>query len=403
VTSVATARSKTQAPIIVLAVLLPVVLVAGIWLGGHPQDLPGFLDGLVPDHDTHVINQALDDIQHDYYRSLPRGQLVNSSIQGMVARLNDRFSTYFSPSEYRAYLSEADLRFSGIGTEVAPDPHGLRVTAVYDNTPAARAGIRTGDVVVSANGQSLAGLSEAQATARIKGQPGTPVVLRIRRSGGLLVKRLVRATVTVPLVASQLHQFHGLKLGVTRLAAFDPGAHGELRPAIDRLLSQGARGLVLDLRGNPGGLVDEARLVASIFLPAGPIVTTRGRTQPSITLTATGGAISPSIPVVVLVDRNTASAAEIVAAALQDRHRATIVGTHTFGKGVFQEVKPLSNGGALDITVGEYFTPNGRNLGGGGIKLGAGITPDVFAQTPPNSPHDTALTVALRTLARHVK
>ena len=139
---------------------------------------------------------------------------------------------------------------------------------------------------------------------------------------------------------------------------------------------------MLDLRHNGGGLVEEARLVASIFLADGPIVTTRGRTQPTITLTAAGDAISPAIPVVVLVDRGTASAAEIVAGALQDRHRATIVGTHTFGKGVFQEVRPLSNGGALDITVGEYFLPSGRNLGGGGIKQGAGITPDVAASAP---------------------
>ena len=134
---------------------------------------------------------------------------------------------------------------------------------------------------------------------------------------------------------------------------------------------------MFDLRANGGGLVEEARLIASLFIAHGTIVSTRGRTQPSETITATGDPLAPTIPMVVLVDHNTASSSEIVTAALQDHRRATVVGTHTFGKGVFQEEEPLSNGGALDITVGEYFTPNGRNLGGGGVKQGAGITPEV--------------------------
>ncbi|HEV3229376.1 MAG TPA: S41 family peptidase [Solirubrobacteraceae bacterium] len=389
-------------PFIVVLLLLPLMLVAGVWWGGHPQDLPGFLRGLVPGN-TRVMSEALNDVQHDYYRRVPSSQLVNASIQGMVTQLGDRFSSYFSPSEYRAYLSEADLHFSGIGTEVRRTSLGLRISRVYDASPAARAGIRVGDLITGADGHALAGLSESDATGRIKGRPGTPVTLQIRRAGRTLNLRVVRATVSVPLVASQIHQVRGIKLGATALATFDAGAHTQLRQAIDRLLSQGARGIVLDLRGNPGGLVDEARTVASIFIPDGPIVTTRGRTQPTTTLTATGGAIRSSIPVVVLVDHGTASAAEIVAGALQDRHRALIVGTHTFGKGVFQEVKPLSNGGALDITVGEYFTPSGHNLGGGGIKLGAGVAPNVYAVSSPHSSRDTALNVALSTLATHVK
>ena len=154
---------------------------------------------------------------------------------------------------------------------------------------------------------------------------------------------------------------------------------------------------MLDLRANGGGLVEEARLIASVFVSKGTIVSTRGRRQPSQTLTATGDAISPRVPAVVLVDHNTASAAEIVTAALQDHRRATVVGTHTFGKGVFQEEEPLSNGGALDITVGEYFTPDGRNLGGGGVKQGAGITPEVLVRNGVDGNH--GLEVALRTLA----
>jgi carboxyl-terminal processing protease len=399
-------RRPTSYPLIVVLLLLPVMLVLGVWWGGHPQDLPGFLRGLVPGS-TRVLDEAVTDIQHDYYRQVPSGRLVNSSISGMVAQLDDRFSSYFTPSEYRAYLTQADLHFSGVGMEVRHTSRGLHVIRVYDNSPAARAGVRPGDLITAANGRSLAGLSEAQATGQIKGEPGTPVTLDIRRGHQRLHLRAIRATVSVPLVSSQLHVLHGVKLGVTALNSFDPGAHGQLRQAIDSLLAKGARGLVLDLRGNPGGLVEEARLVASIFLPNGPIVTTRGRAQPTTTLTATGGAIRSSIPVAVLVDHNSASAAEIVAGALQDRHRAIVVGTHTFGKGVFQEVKPLSNGGALDITVGEYFTPSGHNLGGGGIKLGAGVTPTVSALTPPRATlgtrRDTALNIALRTVAGQVR
>jgi carboxyl-terminal processing protease len=171
---------------------------------------------------------------------------------------------------------------------------------------------------------------------------------------------------------------------------------------VHKLLSQGASGVVLDLRDNGGGLLNEAVQIASIFIPDGKIVSTKGRNRPEHVYDATGGAISTKIPVVVLVNQNSASASEIVTGALQDRHRATVVGTRTFGKGVFQEIERLSNGGALDITVGEYFTPSGRNLGGGGVRKGAGIRPDVKARDNPRTRPDEALQKALRTLAQKV-
>jgi carboxyl-terminal processing protease len=145
--------------------------------------------------------------------------------------------------------------------------------------------------------------------------------------------------------------------------------------------------------------LNEAVTVASIFIPDGRIVSTRGRSRPTRVYEATGGAIDPDIPVVVLVNDRSASASEIVTGALQDRHRAVVVGTRTFGKGVFQEIEPMSNGGALDITVGEYFLPSGRNLGGGGVQRGAGVTPDVQAKDNPKTPRDEALLVALREAA----
>jgi carboxyl-terminal processing protease len=256
---------------------------------------------------------------------------------------------------------------------------------------------------VAVNGRSIAGMSSDASRGLIVGPPGTDVTLSIERhpGGGSHEVKLTRATISEPVVASATTTVHGKKLGVVALATFSLGAHGEVREAVEHELKSGAKGIVFDLRDNGGGLVEEAQLIASIFIEHGTIVTTRGRSQPTQTLSAVGDAIKPPFPMVVLVDANTASASEIVTAALQDHHRATVVGTHTFGKGVFQEETPLSNGGALDITVGEYFTPNGRNLGGGGIRQGAGVTPEVVVAHGVDSSH--GLAVALNTLAAKVK
>jgi carboxyl-terminal processing protease len=187
------------------------------------------------------------------------------------------------------------------------------------------------------------------------------------------------------------------------LTSFTQGAGSELRMNVNKALHAGARGLILDLRENGGGLLDEAVNVASIFIADGTVVSTAGRSQPRQVYLAKGGAIAGRIPMVVLVDRGTASAAEIVTGALQDRGRARVVGTRTYGKGVFQEIEPLPNGGALDITVGEYFTPSGRNLGGGGVREGAGLKPNIYAVDNPHTSQDEALAVAERTLAGEVR
>ncbi len=392
---------------ILIALMLPILLVAGLWLGGHPEHLPGFLrNAFVANHQTQVVDEAIQRISSDYYRKIPTSKLSNASISGVVASLGDRFSHYLTPSEYREF--DSPPHFTGIGVAVGPKQRGLLIARVFDSSPAARAGLKAGELIVAVNGRKLEGLSPDAATALIKGLPGTDVSLQIegpRPAHGprALVRtlKLTRATISEPVVASASRVVHGVKLGVVALATFSPGAHGEVREAVEHALHRGARGIVLDLRSNGGGLVEEAQLIASIFVAKGTIVSTRGRSQPSQTLTATGDAIPAKIPVVVLVDSNTASAAEIVTAALQDHRRATVVGTHTFGKGVFQEEQGLANGGALDITVGEYFTPSGRNLGGGGVKQGAGITPEV--PVPKGVDTDRGLTVALNTLAAKVR
>jgi carboxyl-terminal processing protease len=389
----------------VLIAMLPVLLVVGVWWGGHPEDLPGFArSSLVAHADTRVVDEAIERISSDYYRPVGSGSLANASVAGAVASLHDRFSHYLSPKEFHDF--DEPPSFTGIGVSVGGqlvDGRALLIERVFNSSPAARGGLKAGDRIVAVNGRKLAGLSPDAAVALIKGSPGTDVTLSIEAHAGhgAHTVKLTRATISEPVVASATKTVHGVKLGVVALATFSPGSHGEVREAVEKVLHEGAKGIVLDLRDNGGGLVEEAQLIASIFVEHGPIVTTRARSLPTQTLNAVGNAIPASIPVVVLVDANTASASEIVTAALQDHKRATVVGTHTFGKGVFQEEMPLSNGGALDITVGEYFTPNGRNLGGGGIKQGAGVTPEVVVAHGVDAPH--GLEVALNTLATKAK
>jgi carboxyl-terminal processing protease len=392
---------RSLAPL--LMVVLPVVLVAGVWLGGHPGNLPGFArDALVGDSEGRLYEEALDTIADNYYRPVDRQELLDQGLSAGVESLDDRFSAYFDPKAYQEFQEATHGAFEGVGMNVAEVKRGLRVVTIFDGSPAQRGGIRPGDVITAVDGTSLAGKTSEQATALIKGRAGTRVALTVvtgkQRPRDIPLRR---ARVDVPVVEAEMRESGGTKVAHVKLAGFTSGAHGELRQAVDKLLDDGAEGVVLDLRNNGGGLLNEAVLTSSIFIDDGTIVSTKGRTRPRRVFEATGDAIDPRIPVVVLVNRQSASASEIVTGALQDRKRAEVIGTRTFGKGVFQEVRRLSNGGALDITVGEYFTPNGRNLGGGGVEQGAGIQPDVKAQDDVETrDKDEALEVAVEAVAR---
>ena len=382
-------------------VLVPVLLLAGIWLGGHPSVLPEALrDKLVDDGDAQVYEEAVDIIQRDYYRGVNRDQLLDKSLGAAVKSLDDQFSNYFSPEDYADFQEVTQGQFSGVGMTVEETEQGLRVMTVYDDSPAAKGGLKPGDVVVAVNGRSIAGASSEASTARIKGPAGTKVELTVRSGKRERDVELERAQVDIPVVESSMERRGSRKVGHVHLAGFTSGAHGEVSEAVRKLLRQGADGIVLDLRDNGGGLLNEAVLVSSIFIPEGKIVSTKGRSRPERVYEATGGAIAASVPVTVLVNRQSASASEIVTGALQDRKRATVVGTRTFGKGVFQEIEPLSNGGALDITVGEYFLPSGRNIGGGGVAKGDGIAPDVKSVDDPKTKPDEALDKAVGVVLR---
>ena len=386
---------------LLIAVLVPVLLVTGIWLGGHPSALPGFVrDKLVDDGDAQVYEEAVDIIQSDYYRGVDREQLLDKSLGAAVKSLNDQFSNYFSPEDYADFQEVTQGQFSGVGMTVEETKQGLRVMTVYDGSPADKGDLKPGDVVTAVNGRSIAGTSSEASTARIKGKAGTSVTLTVKSGKRERDVKLERANVDIPVVESSMERQGSRKVGHVHLAGFTSGAHGEVSQAVRKLLRQGADGIVMDLRDNGGGLLNEAVLVSSIFIREGKIVSTKGRSRPERVYEASGGSIPASVPVAVLVNRQSASASEIVTGALQDRKRATVVGTRTFGKGVFQEIEPLSNGGALDITVGEYFLPSGRNIGGGGVAKGDGIAPDVKAVDDPKTKPDEALDRAVGVVLR---
>jgi carboxyl-terminal processing protease len=346
-----------------------------------------------------LTSQATQVIRDDYFKPVKTSVLNKASVDGIVRELrkryDDRFSHYLDPHQLRQFESLTSGRFSGVGLTVTGVNRGLRVASVLPRTPAQRAGIKEGDLITAVDGRSLAGVPTEVATARIKGPPGTPVDLRVVSGSGGPTRnvRLKRASVAVPVAVGEIKRAGTSKVAYVRYATFSEGAHGELSSTLERLDHRGAQGLVLDLRGNGGGLLNEAVLSASLFLSKGQlVVSTDSRTMGHRDYDAIGDPL-PQHPTVVLINHDTASAAEILASALEDHHLATIVGTRSFGKGTFQEVIHLAAGGALDLTVGQYFTANGISLANKGIK------PDVRAVDDPKTPQDEGLRRALAVLA----
>jgi carboxyl-terminal processing protease len=381
-----------------------IVLLAGIWLGGHPGDLPSPLrTGVFEAKRTQIVTQqALNILTSRYYRPLDRTKLVDLALTGMVAGLDDPYSHYIDPNAYEASTNESDNQAVGIGITFMHEPEGSRIVGVVEDSPAARAGLKRGDLIVKLGSVPLVDLGDESVSDLLTGPAGTTVTLTIRRGPTEHVISVVRAAFAVPFTTSRILTYHGLHIGYLRLTGFSEDSGEELRADVQALLRQHAQALILDLRGNGGGLIDQAIDVASIFLAHGKIMSAVERGQPPRVYDARGDAIAPYTPLVVLVDHGTASSSEIVTAALKDHHRAQVVGTSTYGKGVFQNTLRLINGGALDITIGQFFTPNGRNLGEG-VNPGAGIKPNVYAPEHSLYPTDEQLAVAERTVAAEVR
>ncbi len=395
---------------VALAAAFVAVLCAGLWLGGHPSDLPQPLRDVFVDESTTLSGEAAETIEDKYFRGVSRSDLNDASIRGMIAAIRhrhkeDRYSQYLDPDQAKTLDEQTSGKFTGIGLSVGEVKQGLSVNQVFKGSPAAKAGIEPGELIVSVNGNSIAGEPSLVSTAKIKGEAGTKVTLGVQRKPGAATRevKVERAEITSPVVEPKLKSFDGRKLGYVAFGgpdlatSFSDGAHGALREAVSKLEGGGAQGILLDLRGNPGGLLNEAVLTASVFLPKGEkVVSTRSRSEGKRIFLAAGDPV-PRRPIVVLIDRGTASAAEILASALIDHGLATAVGTRSFGKGLFQDVLSLPNGGELDLSVGEFFTANGISL------APQGIHPSIKAKDDPKTKkRDEALQRGLQALAANV-
>jgi carboxyl-terminal processing protease len=370
---------------------------AGLIIGLAVAVLTGMLTGVLGgDDDRDAVSEAQETIEDNYFEAVDAGQLSEPAIDAMVRdlrrRFDDRFSHFFTADQLEDFNAATSGRFSGVGLTVNEIPKGLRVASVLPETPAKRAGIEPGDVIVAVDGKSIEGVPSDVSTARIKGPAGTEVELSvIAVDGGKRDVVVERAEVRVPAVDGEIRTSEGRKLAYVRFATFSEGSHGELRETIERLDRRGAEGLVLDLRGNGGGLLNEAVLSSSVFVEDGTVVSTESRTQGDRDYEAVGNALDAR-PMVVLINRDTASAAEILAAALETYGLATVVGTRSFGKGTFQEVIPLDAGGAMDLTIGQYLTADGTSIAGEGVK------PEVRAADDPRTDADEGLDAALAEL-----
>jgi len=314
--------------------------------------------GSVQEAFTKILTESVDPPSE---KALTRG-----AIKGMVEVLRkheDPYAFFYTPSGYRSFQELTTGRFSGIGVWLKQKGGDLEIVSVLPATPAQKAGLHRGDVIRSIDGARVAEMSSDDAVALIKGPEGTEVSLRVERGARDMSFTLTRAEIELPNLISKTIDGD---LGYIRLFGFARGAADQIHAEVAGLLKDGVRGVVLDLRDNGGGLFQEAVGVASTFIEDGEIVTYRQRSEGDIVYDAEGDAFE-DLPLVVLVNEGTASASEIVAGALQDRERAMIIGTTTYGKGSVQEVVPLTDSSALKLTIAAYFTPNGNDINGSGI------------------------------------
>jgi carboxyl-terminal processing protease len=316
-----------------------------------------------------VIDQAERTIESRAAKPVPRAVLQRAAVQGMLKALGDQWSAYYGPADFAQFQRVLSGAYTGVGVWVRRTSLGtLRVTSVQQDSPASAAGLHAGDVLVAVGGVPVVGRTVAQVVTGLRGSPGSDVSVEVQRGIATITTTLRRTTINDDDVSASMLSPTIEKL---RITAFTRGVGRWVRSQVVAAERRHLSGIVLDLRDDPGGLLDEAVETASAFLSGGPVVSYVQRGSAPEVLDALGGG-NTTIPLVVLVDGGTASAAEIVAGALQDRGRAVIVGSQTFGKGSVQAPDQLSDGSAIELTVGHYFTPSGRSLDR------VGITPDLL-------------------------
>src|SRR5229473_729858 len=335
-------------------------------------------DPTVGPADLGLIEDAMRQVEKSYVVPVKPDQLVRGALKGMLGKL-DPHSDYMSERDYRELISTTSGQFGGVGIEISVEEGVPQVVSAIEGTPAAAAGIEPGDRIVKADGQPIVGMDIGEVVRRLRGVPGSRVVLTIARTN--------RSPFDVPITRAIIHvesvktALKPGRVGYVRISTFDETTPAELRRAISGLKRQAGGslgGFVLDLRNDAGGLLDAAVDVASDFLDSGTVVTTRGREadENRVYDAPPNGDLIRGTRVVVLINGSSASASEIVAGALQDNRRATILGTHSFGKGSVQSIIPLEGRGALRLTTALYYTPSGRSI------QGQGITPDITVHLP---------------------
>jgi carboxyl-terminal processing protease len=358
--------------VVAVLVVMGTVFALGYWAGtGHRV-----ADSVDTGDSIAVVQDAYREIRENAVDPPSSDKLAQGAVRGMLKvlqrRSEDHYATFFTPHDYRSVQELTSGRFSGIGVWLKKNGATLKVVSVLPDTPADRVGLQKGDLIRRVDGRSVSSMSTDEAVARIKGRIGTEVSLAVTREGRELSFRIARASIELP---DAIDRMVAGNLGYIRLFGFARGAGGQVRRDVEELRERGAKGIILDLRDNGGGLFTEGIAVASVFVEDGVVVRYKERSQPEVSYKAQGDAFE-DIPLVVLVNGGTASASEIVTGALQDRHRAIVVGTRTYGKGSVQQVVPLPDSAAMKLTTAAYYTPSGRSING------VGITPDVKVGAP---------------------
>ena len=320
-----------------------------------------------------LFGDIFERVREDYVDMPDDAELIESAIEGMLTSL-DPHSSYLSPKNFRDMQVQTRGEFGGLGIEVTMEDDFVKVVAPIDETPAHAAGVLAGDLIVELDGESLQGATLSEAVEKMRGPVNTPIILTIVREGrdAPFDIEIIRDVIKIRSVRSRVEE----DVAYVRITSFTEQTYDGLRSAIDDLVAEigvdELKGFVIDLRNNPGGLLDQAISVSDAFLERGEIVSTRGR-NPDDTqrVNARGGDLTDGKPVIVLVNGGSASASEIVAGALQDHRRATVIGTRTFGKGSVQTIIPLGANGAIRLTTARYYTPSGNSI------QAKGIDPDI--------------------------
>lgn len=318
-------------------------------------------------------------VNNDYVVDINNSKLIGEAINGMLQSL-DPHSSYIDPKEYKNLQISTSGEYSGLGMEVTSDEGFVKVISPIDGTPAKKAGIKSGDYIIEINDESIIGLPLSEAVDLMRGKPGQSVKITIARNNDEKIElNLKREIIKRQIVSYSIKE----GLAYVRISQFNENAYRELSVAISSLkkeMSSEIPGLILDLRGNPGGLLDQSIKVSSAFLDGGEVVSTKGRKESdNRNYNADIGELLKGVPLVILIDEGSASASEIVAGAIQDRKRGLIVGMKSFGKGSVQTIVPLKGGkdGAIKLTTQRYYTPSGESI------QGRGITPNILIDYLP--------------------